>query len=359
MTAEALQRYVDSLFERKGLTQRQMQVYILETADELMACMQKAIDKYECAPESDLDEAAEKEFVRRLQAHGVKVDQPSHTKNGNCVTNEPSRSPPSGQVNTTPNRIICYRCKKANHIAKGCKEYRCFRCKEVGHIALGCRAHLPKRSRRQTQKSVGTGSCVSNTSSYPGTEPSSASSSYKPVPAPRRSLLSSSQQDCPPSVTSGASNPCASVNHHVSSLSSGGLLQHGQMQDCVETHEQEIDVIPVDVCASPCELMSISPSVEQSPVCAYERSSEKNAGNGDDQLRMSEASSPSEATPVWSLMSDELGVDVSTLSLPQFLDLVEGNHDIDLDLLQTVMGHIRKDIEKCKANGSVGKESFL
>ena len=35
--------------------------------------------------------------------------------------------------------IVCYRCKKAGHIARGCKAFQCFGCGEEGHVRFACR----------------------------------------------------------------------------------------------------------------------------------------------------------------------------------------------------------------------------
>ena len=35
--------------------------------------------------------------------------------------------------------VVCFRCFKEGHIARGCKAFKCFRCSEYGHVVAGCR----------------------------------------------------------------------------------------------------------------------------------------------------------------------------------------------------------------------------
>ena len=56
--------------------------------------------------------------------------------------------------------IVCFRCKKKGHIARGCKEFKCFRCKEIGHVISGCRKRKSKSNTRSP--SHGSGSKVSS-----------------------------------------------------------------------------------------------------------------------------------------------------------------------------------------------------
>lgn len=84
------------------------------------------------------------EFERRMKCHGVEIQQ--EDSNQTCISrlgkylNDRDQASTGTTINEVSGlKIICYRCKKPGHIARGCKDFRCFRCHEIGHVISGCR----------------------------------------------------------------------------------------------------------------------------------------------------------------------------------------------------------------------------
>ena len=206
-----------------------------------------------------------------------------------------------------------------------------------------------------------------------------ATSSLRPVPAPRLSLMSCShvqppemkmkpcfaQDNCPVVESDTISSPLSPDSSQVmeSTVSEESSLWPNLVQE-----QMRLGLVfdngqnGVDNSASN---QSENTSPECSTVLNYERAAE-DLQNCIQEYKSELPPSQTEigelqsnTLPVWSLMSDELGFDASTLSLPQFLELMEGNPNIDVDQLQAVLQIIREDIQMCKANGSCGAEAFL
>ena len=338
--AGVYEQFVQNLFQKKGMTGKEMQEQIDSTAKELMTHIRNYLSTYTLASSPDETET-HKEFVKRLEAHGIEIDKSSGRPMDDSVLIDVMVESKGAAMSDQPREIICYRCSKPGHIARGCKEYRCHRCNLIGHIAVGCRAKLKRRKSTKSSHSKVRPLSVNQKSS------SKSSPSFKPIPAPRKSLMALSESQ--PSDHELSSHP--EVSSAFSSMGQDeSQLQCTHGDDVVDVSTQLVHEDNVYEKTG----LSLCSTVSKDDVAKVQSEPERSCVVGE----LTDQDDVHIDKPVWSVMSEDLGFDVSNLSLQEFLDVVHVNKDIDIDKLQTVLQCIRDDITRCQVNGGTGMEAF-
>ena len=275
--------------------------------------------------------------------------------------------------------VICYRCKKPHHIARGCKEFSCFRCFETGHVARGCRK--PYRQKR-------TESCTGAESAFPD-RPSEPRVTC-PVPKPRLSVRKFQQPDLQQDHPLSDSMTSPSTEGDICMLNAPETetqlidMCGDEDESCVQTDNDAVE--DISACMSDIEhdvkcedeeehiVQVNSDGMKDNDLCmndsefsesCYEScvtdlddsTSDEGVGQHDSdqdsecELKLN-VSDDEQDKPPWAYFTTELGLDCSSMSWDTFRQFVVEKHDVlDPCVIADIFQAVEDDIAEGDCNG--------